>query len=208
MPGGAAENIPHVAWTDHRILRPPDATPKPATDYTQLVPIFSPNVTTRNLELARFSAVMDGHTEDGAQAYQLLTQVTRKQGEYVEGMNALGTMASMKGDSPEAGHLFASVLALDPTNRIAATDLAVLEARNRNLAKACALMQPVFERNQDLSAVAENLAAIDCMQGDRAAVRATLEAALRFSPGSHELQRRLAQIGACRLDNASASPRE
>ena len=122
MPGGAAENIPHVAWTDHRILRPPDATPKPATDYTQLVPIFSPNVTTRNLALALFSAVMDGHTEDGAQA--------------------------------------------------------------------------------------ENLAAIDCMQGDRAAVRATLEAALRFSPGSHELQRRFAQIGACRVDNASASPRE
>jgi Flp pilus assembly protein TadD len=115
----------------------------------------------------------------------------------------------MKGDSLEAGHLFASVLALDPKNRIAATNLAVLEARNHNLAQARALLQPVFDRNQDLLAVAENLAAIDCLQGDGAAARTTLEVALRFSPGSHDLQQRLAQIGACHADGpARAMPHE
>ncbi len=207
MPRSTAENIPHVAWTDHRILARPDAAPDAATDYTRLIPIFSPMATSRDLALALYSAVMDGHTEDGAQAYALLSQAAQKDGDDVQVLNALGTLANMKGDSLEAGHLFASVLALDPKNRIAATNLAVLEARNHNLAQARALLQPVFDRNQDLPAVAENLAAIDCLQGDGAAARSTLEAALRFSPGSHDLQQRLAQIGTCRADGpAAASP--
>jgi hypothetical protein len=209
MPSSTAENIPHVAWTDHRILAHPDAAPDAATDYTQLIPIFSLMATPRDLALAFYSAVMDGHAEDGAKAYTLLTQANQKDGDDVQVLNALGTLANMKGDSLEAGHLFATVLALDPKNRIAATNLAVLEARNHNLAQARALLQPVFERNQDLPAVAENLAAIDCLQGDGAAARTTLEAALRFSPGSHDLRQRLAQIGACRADGpAKALPHE
>jgi predicted CXXCH cytochrome family protein len=209
MPRNTAENIPHVAWTDHRILARPDAAPDAATDYTQLIPIFSPTATSRDLALAFYSAVMDGHAEDGAQGYTLLTQAAQKDGDDVQVLSALGTLANMKGDSLEAGHLFASVLALDPKNRIAATNLAVLEARNHNLAQARALLQPVFDRNQDLLAVAENLAAIDCLQGDGAAARTTLEVALRFSPGSHDLQQRLAQIGACHADGpARAMPHE
>ena len=216
MPRSTAENIPHVAWTDHRILRilaRPDvrsnAAPEAATNDDQLVPIFSPMASSRDLALALYAAVMDGHAEDGAQAYALLTQADQKDREDVEVLNALGTLANMKGDSLEAGHLFASVLALDPKNRIAATDLAVLQARNHNLAQARALLQPVFDRNQDLPAVAQNLAAIDCLQGDAAAARTTLETALRFSPGSHELQQRLAQIDACRGDGqARALPHE
>ena len=216
MPRSTAENIPHVAWTDHRILRilarpdvRPNAAPEAATNDDQLVPIFSPMASSRDLALALYAAVMDGHAEDGAQAYALLTQADQKDREDVEVLNALGTLANMKGDSLEAGHLFASVLALDPKNRIAASDLAVLQARNHNLAQARALLQPVFDRNQDLPAVAQNLAAIDCLQGDAAAARTTLEIALRFSPGSHELQQRLAQIDACRGDGqASALPHE
>ena len=152
---------------------------------------------------------MDGHTEAGAEAYTLLTQADQKAGDDVEVLNALGTLANMKGESLEAGHLFASVLALDPKNRTAAINLAVLEARNHNLAHARELLQPVFDRNQDLPSVAENLAAIDCLQGDGTAARITLEAALRFSPGSHDLQQRLAQIDACRANGpATALPHE
>jgi hypothetical protein len=45
--------------------------------------------------------------------------------------------------------------------------------------------------------------------GDDDGARTTLEAALRFSPGSHDLQQRLAQIGTCRASGQSrALPHE
>ena len=198
MPRSAAENIPHVAWTDHRILARPDAaTAAAAPNDAAMIPIFSPAATSRDLALALYAAVMDGHREDGAKAYALLTQARQQDANDVQVLNALGTLANMKGNMLEAGQLFASVLDLDPKDRIAATNLALIAARNGNLARARALLQPVFDRNQDLSSIAENLAAIDCMQGDGDGARATLQAALRFSPGSHQLQQRLAEVGSC-----------
>jgi tetratricopeptide (TPR) repeat protein len=209
MPRSTAENIPHVAWTDHRILARPSTAPATAMDDTHLIPIFSPQATSRDMALAMYSAAIDGHVEDGVQAYTLLTQAAVKSPGDIQVLNALGTLANMKGDSLEAGHLFSSVLQLDPKNRIAATNLAVLEARNRNLAQARALLQPVFDRNQDLSAVADNLAAIDCLLGDGDAARTTLETALRYSPGSRDIQQRLTQVSACRAHgSANALPNE
>jgi predicted CXXCH cytochrome family protein len=201
MPRSTAENIPHVAWTDHRILAHPDATPDPtpnaAADFSRLIPIFSPTTTPRDLALALYAAVLDGHTEDGTESYALLTQVLPASGDDIQVLDALGTLANMKGDSVRAGRLYAAVLVLDPRNRFAATNLAVLEAQNHNLVQARALLQPVFDRNQDLPSVAENLAAIDCLSGDAAAARSTLAQALRFSPGSHDLRERLQQVGTC-----------
>lgn len=211
MPRGTAEDIPHVAWTDHRILaRPgaqpgaqpgarPDAPPDApdAVGGPLMIPIFSPGATSRDLALAAYFAVTSGHTEAGAQAYTLLAQAAGKDSDDTQVLNALATLANMKGDAPAAARLFTSVLALEPKDRVAATNLAVLKARGGDLAQARALLQPVFDRNQDLPAVAQNLAAVDCMMGDGAAARATLEAALRFSPGSHELQQRLAKTVSC-----------
>ena len=206
MPRNTAENIPHVAWTDHRILARPEpaSNPEPATRYDELIPIFSPTATPRDLALAYYAAVMHGHTEDGGQAYSLLTEAFQNNANDLQVLNALGTLANMKGDSAQAGRLFATVLTLDPKNRFAATDLAVLEARNGKLQEARALLQPIFDRNQDMPGIAVNLAAVDCLAGDGAAARATLETALHFSPGSHDLRQRLAQTGTC---SAATLPR-
>jgi predicted CXXCH cytochrome family protein len=203
MPSSTAENIPHVAWTDHRILARPDMLPSAltpgaaTTNFRQLTPIFSPMSTPRDLALAYYAAVMGGHTQNGSQAYALLTQVLPESGDDSQVLDALATLANMKGDSLQASQLFSSVLAFDPRNLFAATNLAILEARNHNLPRARALLQPVFDRNQDLPTVAENLAAVDCLSGDATAARATLEKALRFSPGSHDLHERLQQVSTC-----------
>lgn len=201
MPRSNAENIPHVAWTDHRILARPDTAPGiaalTASDDAAIKPIFSPMATPRDFALALYSAAMDGHAADGAKAYLLLARARQQDGDDVQVLNALGTLTNMKGEALEASKLFAAVLALDPKNRVAATNLAVLEARNGNLAQARALLQPVYLHNQDLPPIADDLAVIECMQGDVDGARATLHAALRFSPGSHELHQRLAEIGTC-----------
>jgi hypothetical protein len=204
MPRNTAENIPHVAWTDHRILARPDAASDstPATRYDELIPVFSPNATQRDLALAFYTAVMEGHTEDGAQAYSLLTDAFAGNANDVQVLNALGTLANMKGDTAQAARLFATVLTLDAKNSFAATDLAVLKARSGKLNEARALLEPVFNRNQDEPGIAVDLAAVDCLAGDGAAARATLETALRFSPGSHDLRQRLAQTGTCGAPSA------
>jgi Flp pilus assembly protein TadD len=115
----------------------------------------------------------------------------------VQVLNALGTLANMKGDGAQAGRLFATVLTLDAKNSFAATDLAVLDAQKGQLTEARALLEPIFERNQDVPGIAVNLAAVECLQSDGKAARATLETALHYSPGSHDLRRRLAQTETC-----------
>jgi predicted CXXCH cytochrome family protein len=199
MPRSTAENIPHVAWTDHRILARPELANDAAlaTRYDELIPIFSPNATPRDLALAYYAAVMHGHTEDGAQAYSLLTAAFQNDANDVQVLNALGTLANMKGDGAQAGRLFATVLTLDAKNSFAATDLAVLDAQKGQLTEARALLGPIFERNQDVPGIAVNLAAVECLQSDGKAARATLETALHYSPGSHDLRRRLAQTETC-----------
>ena len=204
MPRNTAENIPHVAWTDHRILARPDPASgtDSATRYGDILPIFSPTATPRDLALAFYTAVMEGHSEDGQQAYAQLTEAFQNNAGDVQVLNALGTLANMKGDTAQAGRLFQSVLALDPRNSLAATDLAVLSARAGRLQQARTLLEPVFARNQDVPSIAADLAAVDCLQGDGKAAHATLETALRYSPGSHDLRRRIAQTATCAVPSA------
>lgn len=212
MPKGTAGNIPHVAWTDHRILARPDDeasdAAKESTDYGKLVAIFarSGEVSDRDKGLAYFEAAMGSHPqgkaeEDGAQAYALLQAVHAAAGADAPGdvpvLNALGTLENVRGDGDAAQRLFTAVLAIAPKNSTAATNLAVLMARAGHLAQAQALIEPVFDRNQDVVPVATNLAAMECIAGDAAGARSTLETALRFSPGSKSLRERLAEVGSC-----------
>ena len=202
MPHNTAENIPHVAWTDHRILARPSAAQPAVTDFSKLIPIFSPAATARDEALAVYLAVMKGHTEDGSQAYALLSGAADQDAKDVQVLDALGTLAAMKGDATQAASLFRAVLTMDAMDRSAATNLAILDARAGNLEQARALLQPVFERNQDVLPIALDLSAIACKQGDAAAARTTLQTALRFSPGAADLQRQLAKTASCGLPSA------
>jgi hypothetical protein len=63
MPRSTAENIPHVAWTDHRILRQPELTPaRPQDHQTEqpLIAVFSPRADQRDAAVAAYQAVMRG----------------------------------------------------------------------------------------------------------------------------------------------------
>ena len=202
MPRNTAENIPHIAWTDHRILARPSAAQAAVTDFTRLVPIFSPAAAARDEALALYLASMKGHTEDSPQAYALLSSAAQQDAKDVQVLDALGTLAAMKGDATQAASLFRAVLAMDATDRSAATNLAILDARAGNLEQARALLQPVFERNQDVLPVALDLSAIACKQGDPAAARATLQAALHFSPSAADLKKQLANTASCGLPSA------
>ncbi|WP_158910173.1 MULTISPECIES: tetratricopeptide repeat protein [Acidobacteriaceae] len=199
MPRSKAQNIPHVAWTDHRILRQPKmdlADVNPAHP-DNLVPIFSPSATPRDTALAYYAAAMEGHTDDRERAYTMLTAAHQNDPDDVQVLRSLGLLAGMSGDTQLAGSLFRNVLKLSPTDQTAASDLAVLEAKTGDLQGALGLLQPVFNRNQDSLGLAMNLAAVECLLGDGTAARSTIETALKYNPGSRELTNRLKQTSSC-----------
>jgi len=56
-----AQNIPHVAWTDHRVLRIPESLKLETLDVKKgvLTPIFSPGATKLDLAMANYKAMID-----------------------------------------------------------------------------------------------------------------------------------------------------
>ena len=199
MPKTGAKNIAHVAWTDHRILKHPDTLPlqnlQPVRD--ELTPILSPEATSRDLALAYYSASFNGRPALRTDAYGLLDADSKMNAD-PEALAAMGTLVATKGDFVRARTLFERVLTIDPTNFSAATNLATLAARSGDLKQAIVLWQPAFLRNQDIPGLAQNLALAQCLQGDIAASRTTLQSALSFSPGQKLLVHALEQLPKCR----------
>ena len=123
MSRSGAENIPHVAWTDHRIRRVPDAG-APIKDLGEgdtLTPIFSPHVTKRDLALAYYRAVLEGNFALQQKAYQSLDEVRGELAGDKEALNALGII-ERKTRRFQAGH---RVLRTGAETRSAKSDGAV-----------------------------------------------------------------------------------
>ena len=199
MPRGGAENIPHVAWTDHRIRRVPDVGPgsKNQKDDGALVPIFSPRSTARDLAMAYYLAVMDGDSAFGPRAYQLLESLKPNLSTDIEALDALGILTSKAGNNQAAATFFQQTLRTDPDDLTALLNLGTLAAKSGKSQDAIAFWQPVFERNQDVVGLAKNLATIECMAHDIAGAQATLEKTLRYNPGLEDVQLMLGKLPAC-----------
>jgi predicted CXXCH cytochrome family protein len=199
MPRNGAENIPHVAWTDHRIRK----TPEPgegAEDISggdTLIPIFSPDATKRDLALAYYSAVLDGNIALQDKAYQSLEEMKPEISDDTEALAALGVLSEKRGDYKQAEDVLEQLRKLDSKNLIALLNLGVLRAKSGELQSAMALLQPAFEHNEDLVGLAKNVAEIQCAMGDAAAARITLEKTLQYNPGLSDVQQMLARLSTC-----------
>jgi predicted CXXCH cytochrome family protein len=195
-----AENIPHVAWTDHRILRVPEEGPKvQAHDPTpsELSPVFSPTATKRDLAMAYYQVLLEGNQLFEPAAWQELTAQKDSIANDKEALDALGNVSAKRGDSQTAEWSFRRVLELDPTDLTALSNLGILLAKQGKLDEAIAMLRPAFDRNRDISGLAMNLARIQCMAGQGASAQATLQATLVYSPDLQEVQRLLNQMTGC-----------
>jgi len=200
MPRSGAENIPHVAWTDHRIRKIPDNTAESIKDLGEgdaLTPVFSPHATKRDLALAYYKAVLEGNFAPQQRAYQSLAEIRPDIDGDKEALNALAILSEQRGDHKQATELFEQVLKLDPQNLTALSDLGTLRAKSGDLQGAIALWRPAFERNEDVVGLAKNLAQVQCMMGDPASARATLEKTLQYSPGLQAVQQMLDRLPSC-----------
>lgn len=200
MPRSGAENIPHVAWTDHRIRKTPVAVPESIKDLGEgqtLTPIFSPHATKRDLALAYYKAVLEGNFAVQQKAYQSLEDIRPEVAGDKEALNALGIASEKRGDYKQAKDAFEQVLKLDPLNLTALSNLGTLRAKSGDLKGAIALWRPAFERNEDVVGLAKNLAHVECMTGEVASARATLEKTLEYSPGLKDVEEMLALLPSC-----------
>ena len=194
-----AENIPHVAWTDHRILRVPEKSTMASAEaiHAELQPVFSPQADDRDLALANYKLMLGGNGALGRKAWEML----RQQGDAIakdeEALNALAVMDAEAGNLDAAEELFRRVLAMDPDNLTALSNLGTLIAKKGDLKESEATLERAFARNQNISGLAMNLARVQCASGEPEAARVTLNTMLVYNPGLAEAQRYLAQLSSC-----------
>jgi predicted CXXCH cytochrome family protein len=194
-----AENIPHVAWTDHRILRLP-APPGADTEHQQsaeLSPVLSPGANRRDLAMAYYQAFVEGNQAVEPKAWKLLQEQRSAIGNDEKALDAFGNLSAERGDNQAAEAAFQQVLKLDDRDLTALSNLGILRARQGNLPSAISLLQSAFNANKDVAGLAMNLARVQCMAGDAAGVRATVEAALVYGPGLENLLRMRDKASTC-----------
>jgi hypothetical protein len=199
MPRTGAENISHVAWTDHRILRypgAPDAAAKPSPGDT-LVSVFSPGATERDVALAYYKSLLEGNVALQQKAFEKLQAVKPELTGDDDALVALGVLVEGRGDYKQAQELFQEVLRRDPLNLIAISNLGTLLAKSGDLQAAISLWRPAFERNEGVVGLAKNLARVECAAGDTAAARATLQKTLQYSPGIRDVRQLMTQLQDC-----------
>jgi tetratricopeptide (TPR) repeat protein len=199
MPRNGAENIPHVAWTDHRILRLPESA-KPAArseEIGDLAPIFSPGSTRRDLAMAHYKALLEGNPSLETKAWSLLEQQQNTIAGDLEALDAFGVMSAERGDSKAAEGAFQKILELDRYDLTALSNLGTLEAREGQFKEAITTLQTAFERNEDISGLAMNLARVQCMAGDETGARNTLQTTLIYNPDLAEVHALLKRLSDC-----------
>ncbi|HMJ23098.1 MAG TPA: multiheme c-type cytochrome [Terriglobales bacterium] len=194
-----AENIPHVAWTDHRILRlpaPPDAAAQ-HHESDDLSAVFSPGATRRDLAMAYYQAFLEGNQSVEPKAWKLLQEQRSAIGNDEKALDAYGNLSAGRGDSQAAEAAFQQVLKLDARDLTALSNLGILRARQGNLPSAISLLQSAFDVNKDVAGLAMNLARVQCMAGDTTGARTTVDAALVYAPGLQDLVRMRDQMTDC-----------
>ncbi len=194
-----AQNIPHVAWTDHRILRLPDSEKqeRPRTKLSKLTPIFTESASKRDLAMGYYKAMLAGDRALEPLAWSQLNALRDEITGDAEALDALGVMTAARGDGAAAGGLFRRVLALDSNNLTALSNLGTLMAKEGRLDEAQRLLNAAFATNQDIPGLALNVARVDCMAGNSEAAKKALRSALVYNPGLESLESLSTQLSHC-----------
>ena len=196
-----AENIPHVAWTDHRILRiPEERKVEREAGGEELKPIFSATATNRDLAMANYELLLQGDRSLEGAAWKGLNDEKNGIANDKQALDALGNLSAERGDVSTAERSFRRVLELDPADLTALSNLSTLLAKQGKLEDAITL-RPAFDRNRDVAGLALNLARIECAAGDGASAQATLRDTLIYNPGLADVQRLLQQMAGCGATN-------
>jgi predicted CXXCH cytochrome family protein len=194
-----AENIPHVAWTDHRILRLPAPVDADHPQSAQLSPVLSPGASRRDLAMAYYQALLQGNSSVEPTAWKLFQEQRTAIGSDEKALDAFGLLSAERGENQDAEEAFQKVLKLDPQDLTAQSNLGILAAKQGKLQASLGLLQQAFDANKDVAGLAMNLARVQCMAGDATGARTTLESALIYAPGLQDLRHMRDHLPDCGL---------
>jgi tetratricopeptide (TPR) repeat protein len=197
-----AANIPHVAWTDHRILRLPEASDleQASKNEDELVPLLATEPSERDRAMAFYQLLLEGNRSLEGTAWSQLKALREAIANDKDALDALGNLSVERGDFRTGEQVFRRVLELVPDDLTARSNLGILLAKQGRPKDALPLLKSAFERNLDIPALAMNLARVECIDGDGPAARSTLAAALFYCPNLEDMRRLLAQMKSCDVD--------
>lgn len=200
MPKSEVRDTPHVAWTDHRILKVPQMGASTVVSSGAMVPALDDEtITSRELGLAYYNLVLKGELRWVGLAVSNLADAWAKDPTDGEVGMTLASIYQRQGRSKEAQRIYESALKDRPAEVEAASNLAMILAREGDIATAQRMWASIFDRAQDQEAIGINLAVADCMLGDAANAQSALQTVLRFSPASTKTREELQRIrnGGC-----------
>jgi len=193
MPAGKADNIPHVAWTDHRIRQHPDQSylPDAPSTNSELVSFLQTDPSARDLALAYYNLGVNGNAAARDKIQQLLRSSLQANPQDSALLSSLGYLAQLDGKAVDALELAQNSLTINPNNVEATNNLALLLAKSGQLASATSLWKRAFDLNEDNEQLGINLALAECMLNKRDAAVQVLERVLVYSPDSQIARRRI-----------------
>jgi tetratricopeptide (TPR) repeat protein len=186
MPRQSTEDIAHEQVTDHRIQRvPDDNTSAAAQKSKELTTIDNLPAGSREYGLAYAQMALHGDSFAQAQGLRFLQAAEDSfDGKTLdpELHTQLGFLEQTNGDKARAIREYQAALQDDPSNNIAAGNLAILRIQAGDTAEAVRLWESVFGRDPSQLAAGYDLAVTQCALGDAEASQKTLNRLLIFSP--------------------------
>ena len=194
MPRAKAEDIAHEQVTDHRIPRVPR---QPAvkeqsvggSDAGALVAIgtvagVAGESLGRDLGVAYALEALHGDKAAGERALELLRKAEALPGSDADSElhERLGFLDQLAGDKDAAAREYALALAANAYDSVAAGNLALLKAGDRQYGAAIDLLRRAFQEDPVQLKAGMNLAILQCGLGKKEAALGTLDRILAFSP--------------------------
>lgn len=198
MPKSTPTDIPHEQWTDHRILRQAGVVElEPASaNATELIPVpgTATHSTERELGLAYYNLVSNGDATQNERAWKLLESARKADPTDTKMLTALGVLAQLRNERPEAYKFYKMALIQNPNDYTAAMNCGVLLAGSGQLKQAAELWQSTFTRNEDITELGMNLASARCLLGDKMAAEDILRRVLLYSPDHQKAREELSAM--------------
>ena len=196
MPKGKSEDVPHIAWTDHRIRTHPEAASMTLTGLRprDLTPFLSPSSTSRDVALAYYSVTVNGDFSQEERAWRLLLAAEPADANDATVLASLGYLAQMRRETARAQGYYERTLKIDPRNSFALNNLAGLLANQQDFGPAKQLWEQLLRQNETLDIPGLNLAAVDCRMGQSSEAQRVLHRVLLYSPDEPVARKELRAI--------------
>lgn len=190
-------DIAHEQVTDHWIRRRVSSEALPATTTGPLITVGAEKASDRDWGLAYAQVAEHGDQSAGEKAVEFLQRAEKGEpgarGD-AELHARLGFLLQVGGKRTGAAEEYGRALKADPFDSLAASNLALIDARQRDLGEAAGLWGGVLKRDPAESAAGVDLAIVECGADQSARAISALKRVLDFAPDDDRARTMLGEL--------------